>query len=176
MRFPYFPPRKSRVFLASACLSVGVLLAQKSAPEDELVTFGRMIPEGFVNRGVVIPSFDRQGRKSSEMRAETVVRLDEQCLRAESVVIDLLARDPAQNMTVALPEAFFYLQDRILRSDTRSTVSRADFETSGDSMVFDSRTSMGSMTGRVRTLIFDTGAVSNETSRKNDQSAPRASK
>lgn len=167
-RFPYFPPRNFRFFLASACLSVGVLLAQSSAPEDELATFGRMIPAGFVNRGVVIPSFDRQGRKSSEMRAETVVRLDEQCLRAESVVIDLLARDPAQNMTVALPEAFFYLQDRILRSDTRSTVSRADFETSGDSMVFDSRTSMGSMTGRVRTLIFDTGAVSNETSRKND--------
>lgn len=162
--YPGFP----RSFLALACLFVGVLLAQNSDSEDEMSAFGRMIPAGFVNRGVVIPSFDSQGRKSSEMRAETVVRLDEKCLRAESMVIDLIARDPGQNMTVTLPEAFFDLQERILRSDTRSTVIRADFETSGDSMVFDSRTSIGSMTGHVRTLIFDTGAVTNETSRKND--------
>lgn len=161
-------PAGPGLMLAAACLLVGVLLAQNSGSGDELTAFGKMIPAGFVNRGVVIPSFDRQGRKSSEMRADTVVRLDEQCLRAESVVIDLLARDSGQNMKVTLPEAFFYLQDRILRSDSRSTVTRADFETSGDSMVFDSRTSVGSMTGHVRTLIFDTGAVSNETSRKND--------
>ncbi len=167
-RLSHLCPSCFRFFLALICLFVGVLLAQNSGSEDELSTFGRMIPAGFVNRGVVIPSFDSQGRKSSEMRAETVVRLDEKCLRAESMVIDLIARDPGQNMTVALPEAFFYLQDRILRSDKRSTVTRADFETSGDSMVFDSRTSMGSMTGHVRTLIFDTGAVTNETSRKND--------
>ena len=167
-RLPHLFPGCPRSYLVLACLFVGILVAQNSGSEDELTTFGRMIPAGFVNRGVVIPSFDRQGRKSSEMRAETVVRLDEKCLRAESMVIDLIARDPGQNMTVALPEAFFYLQDRILRSDTRSTVTRADFETSGDSMVFDSRTSMGSMTGHVRTLIFDTGAVTNETSRKND--------
>jgi lipopolysaccharide export system protein LptC len=167
-RLPHLSPGCTRPFLAFACLFVSVLMAQNSGSEDELTTFGRMIPAGFVNRGVVIPSFDRQGRKSSEMRAETVVRLDEKCLRAESMVIDLIARDPRQNMTVSLPEAYFYLQDRILRSDTRSTVTRADFETSGDSMVFDSRSSMGSMTGHVRTLIFDTGAVTNETNREND--------
>jgi hypothetical protein len=42
-------------------------------------------------------------------------------------------------------------------------VRRSDFETSGDSLVFDSRTSIGSMKGRVRTLIFDPRALSGKT-------------
>lgn len=126
--------------------------------------FGKMIPAGFVNRDVVIPSFDDAGKKTSELHAATLTRIDEEHLQATRVTIGIQADDPAQNMRVDLPSAVFHLGDEILRSDERSTVTRSDFETSGDTLVFDTRTSVGSMTGRVRTLIFDTSAVSRETS------------
>jgi hypothetical protein len=51
-------------------------------------------------------------------------------------------------------------------------VTRADLQTSADSLVFDTRTSIGSMSGRVRTLIFDTSTVSHDS--KADQPAKAA--
>jgi hypothetical protein len=56
---------------------------------------------------------------------------------------------------VDLKSAVFNMPDQIMRSGERSRVSRADFEMEGDSMVFDTANSIGSMKGRVRTLIFD---------------------
>lgn len=139
------------------------LLSQDSlAPESPMASFGKMIPEGFVNRDVIIPSFDQTGRKTSELHAETITRIDQDRLQATQVIIHVLAPDPAQNMRIELPSATFHLTDHLLRSGQRCTVTRADLQTSADSLVFDTRTSMGSMGGRVRTLIFDTGAVSHE--------------
>lgn len=145
-------------------LAATTLLSQTVEPEGQMAAFGRMIPAGFVNRGVVIPSFDDTGKKTSELHAATLTRIDEERLQATEVTIDILRDIPAENMRVVLPSAVYHLGDEILRSGERSTVTRSDLETSGDTLVFDSRTSIGSMTGRVRTLIFDTSALSNETS------------
>lgn len=135
--------------------------------------FGKMIPAGFVNRDVIIPSFDEAGKKTSELHAATLTRIDEDRLQATQVTIDILGDDPGQSMRVALPSALYHLNDKILRSSERSTITRSDLETSGDTLVFDSRTSIGSMTGRVRTLIFDTSAVSHD-SKTTEPPAPKA--
>ena len=163
----------SRLASGLLLLAATTLLSQTAEPESNLAAVGKMIPAGFINRGVVIPSFDDAGKKTSELHAVTLTRIDEERLQATQVTIDILREDPAQNMHVELPSAIFHLGEQILRSGERSTVTRSDLETSGDTLVFDSRTSIGSMTGRVRTLIFDTGAVSNETSAP-ESPAPKA--
>lgn len=140
--------------------SGGVLLSQTEAPQDGMSAFGKMVPAGFVNRDVIIPSLNAEGRKSSELHAETLTRIDDDRLQAGKIHIEIYAAEPAQNIRVDLISAVHHMTDQILRSGERSVVRRADFETSGDSMVFDARTSIGSMKGRVRTLIFDTGALS----------------
>ncbi len=167
----FHPPRLMSGFLV--LLATALLSQTVEKKEDSMSAVGKMIPEGFVNRDVVIPSFDEEGKKTSELQAATLTRIDEEHLQAVQVTIDLLADDPAQNVRVDLPSALFNLNDRILRSGERSTVTRNDLETSGDTLVFDSKTSIGSMTGRVRTLIFDTSAVSNETTPPT-QPAPKA--
>ncbi|MES2596008.1 MAG: hypothetical protein V4662_11760 [Verrucomicrobiota bacterium] len=158
---PFYHPR----FVSGVLFLLATVLFSQTVEtsEDSMSAFGKMIPAGFVNKDVVIPSFDEAGKKSSELHAATLTRIDEEHLQATLVTIDLLADDPNQNVRVDLPSALFNLKDRILRSGERSTIIRSDFETSGDTLVFDSATSIGSMTGRVRTLIFDTSAVSNET-------------
>jgi hypothetical protein len=75
-------------------------------------------------------------------------------------------------MRIDLPSATFHLADHLLRSGEHCTVTRADLQTSADSLVFDTRTSIGSMSGRVRTLIFDTSTVSHDS--KADQPAKAA--
>lgn len=163
---PCWLKRASLAFLFP--VSAGFLLSQDAAPENGMSAFGKMVPAGFANRHVVIPSFDSSGRKSSEVKAETLTRIDDDRLRAEKISIDIFAEDPAKNIRVDLLSAIHHMADQILRSGERSVVRRSDFETSGDSLVFDAGTSIGAMKGHVRTLIFDTGTLSG----KSESAAP----
>ncbi len=161
MNKTYLPCWLKRTCLALLLpITAGLLLSQDAAPENGMSAFGKMVPAGFANRNVVIPSFDSRGRKSSEVKADTLTRIDDDRLRAEKISIDIFAEDPTKNIHVDLISAIHHMADQILRSGERSIVRRSDFETSGDSLVFDARTSIGSMKGHVRTLIFDTGSLS----------------
>jgi hypothetical protein len=51
------------------------------------------------------------------------------------------------------------MPSQILSSETRSRVSREDFDLQGDSMIFDTRTGQGKMTGNVRMVIFDADSL-----------------
>ena len=51
-------------------VSGGVLLSQTEAPQDGMSAFGKMVPADFVNRDVIIPSFNAEGRKSSVAAAK----------------------------------------------------------------------------------------------------------
>jgi hypothetical protein len=137
-----------------------LLLSEEKQKSGGMSDFGKMVPEGLINRGVIIPSFDKEGKKSSELRAETLTRIDDDWLLAEKVTIDLYAETPEKTLHVDLKSAVHHMTDQLLRSGERSVITRSDFETSGDSLVFDAATSIGSMKGRVRTLIFDTGTLS----------------
>lgn len=145
--------------------AIAVGWAQSNPPESGMSAFGKMVPMGFVNRDVTIPAFS-DGKRSSLVTAETLTRIDEEHLNAEKVVVEIYADQPAENIRVELKSAVYDMPDQILRSGERSKVSRMDFEMEGDTMVFDARTSVGSMKGRVRTLIFDTTVLSG-TSGKN---------
>ncbi|SKB04831.1 Lipopolysaccharide-assembly, LptC-related [Prosthecobacter debontii] len=140
-------------------------LSQTTTPEeitnDGMAAFGKMIPQGFVNADIQVPSF-QNGQPSSLLTAATVTRLDDDRLSAENVVVEIYGQTPAENMRVDLKSAIYNMTEKVLRSGERSRVSRADFEMEGDSMVFNSATSVSSMKGRVRTLIFDTDTVSGQ--------------
>jgi hypothetical protein len=162
MRLPT-PLRYLRPSFTLGLLAVTALaLSQTESPsveEDAMSSFGKMIPQGFVNKNVVVPSF-KDGKRSSLLTAETLTRLDDERLTAEKVVVEIYAEDPAENLRVDLISAVYDMQEKVLRSGERSRVSRADFEMEGDSMVFNTVNSIGSMKGRVRTLIFDMDSVS----------------
>lgn len=148
------------LFSFTAVAVTTLLISEEKQKLGGMSDFGKMVPEGLINRGVIIPSFDKEGKKSSELRAETITRIDADRLLAEKVKMDLYAETPEKTMHVELKSAVHHLADQLLRSGERSVITRSDFETSGDSLVFDAATSIGSMKGRVRTLIFDTGTLS----------------
>ena len=158
-----------RPCLALAALAIAaVSLAQTAGDPEEadgMSAMGKMIPLGFVNQNVVIPSF-KEGKPSSLLTAHTLTRLDEERLSAENVVVEIYAEDPAQTLRVDLKSATYHMPDQMLRSGERSRVTRTDFEMEGDSMVFDTANSVGSMKGHVRTLIFDMGEVSGKSEEK----------
>jgi hypothetical protein len=154
--------RSWRVVLSglTAVAVTTLLLSEEKQKSGGMSDFGKMVTEGLINRGVIIPSFDQEGKKSSELRAETLTRIDNERLLAEKVTIDVFAETPEKTLHVDLKSAVHHLADQLLRSGERSVITRSDFETSGDSLVFDAATTIGSMKGRVQTLIIDTGTLS----------------
>jgi hypothetical protein len=83
------------LFLGVLALAA-VGLAQTAADSEEpqgMSAFGKMIPLGFVNKNVVVPSF-KDGKPSSMLTADTLTRLDEERLSAVNVVVEIYAEDP----------------------------------------------------------------------------------
>ncbi len=131
------------------------LLTFAQQPADSGIgAFLRMIPLGSESKGAVIPSFDPTGRRTSLITADVVRRVDDERLYAEGLVVQMFNADPKNNVRVDLITAFYHLSG-VLRSMQHSRVTRPDFEVEGDTLVFDTNTNQGRMTGNIRMVIFD---------------------
>lgn len=155
------PTRRSGILAYRLCalvlLWLGVALslqAQKAGKPSGELSLTQVLPLGALNREIHIPAFDESGRKSSDLRAASAVRVDDEQLLANEVLLDWHGSKPGEQMQLRLPRAFYNLVTQMVRSPQRSEVRRRDLQTSGDQLVFDSRRSTGSLVGRVRTLLF----------------------
>lgn len=145
-----------------------------AAATSPLTAFGRQVPAMRPNRGVWIPSFVN-GMRNSLVEAEVMTRIDDQRMQAENLTIHLYGKEAKENVEIVLPSATYHMTHQILRSDERSKVSRMDFDLEGDSMVFDTVTSQGRMTGNVRMTIHDArGFMASMNESKKDE--PEAAK
>lgn len=123
-----------------------------------LGAFGQLLPLGRKNLDVQIPSF-KDGIPSSILRAESLTRVDESLMTMEKMDIWLYGSNRDSDMRVQLPLADYNMTTQILSSDERSRISRQDFQMEGDSMIFDTVTQQGKMTGRVEMIIFNTSSL-----------------
>lgn len=119
-----------------------------------LGAFGRVLPVGEKNIDVKIPSF-KNGLPSSTVRAGSMTRVDDENMEMEKMDIRLYGETHDKDVRIQLPTALYHMPSQILSSNTRSRVSRDDFDIQGDSMVFDTRTQQGKMVGNVRMVIYD---------------------
>jgi hypothetical protein len=150
---------KSRWQAAFLALLAPAMTGQEAG--DGLAGVGRMVPLGFESRNVVIPSF-KDGKPAFELGAETLTRIDDERLVCGPTRVEVFGESPPFNVQVRLTSAVFHLGERVLRSGERSRITRADFIVEGDSLVFDTATSIGALKGRVTTQIFDTAALTGE--------------
>lgn len=161
------PARLVRLTLALLAASAAQAQDAKPAPAktaktdpaietagSQLTSFGRQIPAQRPNRGIWIPSFS-EGSLSSVVEADVVTRIDDQRLFAENMTIHLHQPEENQRVRVDMPSATYNMTSQMIRSNERSKVSRADFDLEGDSLIFDTTTSQGRMTGNVRMTIHD---------------------
>lgn len=141
----------------------------KAAEEEKgvsgLESIGNLIQEGVRSTDVRNPGFD-DGRRTSFVEADSMIRLPGNKLYGEGVIIRLYKEDPKDNVRVDLKTATYHMDTKILSSEDRSKVSRADFEMSGDKMTFDTINSHGTMSGHVHVIIHDLTRVSHTKSQE----------
>ncbi len=158
-------------FLLSGLLTCGVVAAEKkgSKPEAKSPTPVAAPPQkkvrpkpeegikdvpitqGHDAKGLILPEFDPQGRLRGRLEAGVTRRLDDQNIEFMGVkFVTYVPETGTPNLDISVDKAVFNLKTQIMTSNVRSTVKRADFEVSGDSMRFEMLTRHSTHEGNVK--------------------------
>ena len=116
------------------------------------------IPVGHSAEGVVFPVFEK-GKLQMSLKMSVAKRVDNEHLQATSLNIETYDENGQREMQIDAPRSTLDLNTKIVTSDVPVTIRRADFEVTGDTMIFNTDTRFGRMVGKVRMLIFNTDAV-----------------
>ena len=110
------------------------------------------LPIGHEAKGLVLPDFDAEGHLRGRFEAESAKRLDEYHIGFHSLKITTFTEDKP-DLTIELSESVLNLNTRVLSSNERATIKRADFNIAGDSVEFDTNTRVGRMVGNVKMIL-----------------------
>lgn len=122
-----------------------------SAGEQSLTNIP--LPIGHEAKGLVLPDFDLDGHLRGRFEAESAKRLDEVHIGFRSLKITTYTPESKPDLSIELSEAILNLKTRILTSNERTLIKRADFNIAGDSVEFDTNTRIGRLVGHVKMLI-----------------------
>ena len=111
------------------------------------------LPIGHEAKGLVLPDFDLQGHLRGRFEAESAKRLDEVHVDFHALKITTYTPESQPDLTIELSESILNLRTRILSSNERSTIKRADFNIVGDSVEFDTNSRVGKLVGNVKMVI-----------------------
>jgi len=111
------------------------------------------LPIGHEAKGLVLPDFDLQGHLRGRFEAESAKRLDEVHIGFHVLKITTYTAESQPDLTIELSESILNLKTRILSSNERSTIKRADFNIAGDSVEFDTNSRVGKLFGNVKMVI-----------------------
>jgi hypothetical protein len=111
------------------------------------------LPIGHEARGLVLPDFDAEGHLRGRFEAATAKRLDEEHIGFQTLKITTFTPENKPDLTIELIESVLNLKTRVLASNERSIIKRADFNIVGDSVEFDTNTRTGKLIGHVKMVI-----------------------
>jgi lipopolysaccharide assembly outer membrane protein LptD (OstA) len=111
------------------------------------------LPIGHEAKGLVLPDFDLEGHLRGRFEAESAKRLDEVHVGFHTLKITTYTPESQPDLTIDLSEAILNLKTRILSSNERAIIKRADFNIAGDSVEFDTNTRTGKLFGNVKMVI-----------------------
>jgi hypothetical protein len=112
------------------------------------------ITTGYDAKGLVLPDFDRQGRKRGRLEAGVTRRLDEE--RVEFKGVKFITYNPETeqpDLEILMTTSVFNLKTQVLTSSDRATVKRADFEIIGDTAEFGMLSRIGTLEGNVKMVV-----------------------
>ncbi len=111
------------------------------------------LPIGHEAKGLVLPDFSPEGKLVGKFEAGKARRTDVDHIRFEDLKITTFTPENKVDLEVQMPTSMFDLKTKILSSQERSTIKRADFNVVGDSVQFDTTLRTGKMIGNVKMVI-----------------------
>jgi lipopolysaccharide assembly outer membrane protein LptD (OstA) len=130
-----------------------ILTASPSASAGEQSLTNLPLPVGHEAKGLILPDFDLEGHLRGRFEAVSAKRLDEYHIGFHSLKITTYTPENQPDLTIELSESVLNLNTRILSSNERTMIKRADFNIAGDSVEFDTNTHTGRLVGNVKMVI-----------------------
>ena len=103
-------------------------------------------------KGIKIPHRNEEGKLIMTIEAEVATKLDEQHIEMENMKIESFD-DDGKKINIDLPHSIFNLDTRILTGDQHAFIHREDFEVTGDSVEFNTKTRHAILRGKIRMVI-----------------------
>jgi len=113
------------------------------------------LPIGHEAKGLVLPDFDGEGHLRGRFEAGMARRIDEGHVGFEHLKITTYTPENQPDLQIDMHTSVLDLKTRILSSQERTTIQRADFNIVGDSVQFDPDTRTGRLIGNVKMVITD---------------------
>jgi len=124
-------------------------------PEQESALKNIPLTVGHEAKGLVLPNYDLNGQLLGKFEAATAARVDDNHVRFTNLKMITYGKDQKPDFNVDMSQATLDLETRVIDSQKRTKLKRADFEIAGDTMQFNTLTHQGTMTGNVRMTIFN---------------------
>src|SRR5947199_5888234 len=123
--------------------------ASSSSPSEQSLT-NIPLPIGHEAKGLVLPDFDGEGHLRGRFEAGTAHRIDEEHVGFQQLKITTYTPENRTDLKIDMQTSVLDLKTRILTSQERTTIQRADFNIAGDSVEFDTNTKTGRLIGNVK--------------------------
>ena len=129
--------------------------ARAGKPRGEQSLTNIPLPIGHEAKGLVLPDFDGEGHLRGKFEAGTARRIDQQHIGFQHLKITTYTPESQPDLQIDLQTSVLDLKTRVLSSQERTTIQRADFNIAGDSVQFDTNTKTGRLIGNVKMVITD---------------------
>jgi len=133
----------------------GRATATPSASPNEQSLTNIPLPIGHEAKGLVLPDFDGEGHLRGRFEAGTAHRIDQEHIGFQHLKITTYTPENQPDLQIDMRTSVLDLTTRVLNSQERTTIQRADFNIAGDSVYFDTNTRTGRLIGNVKMVITD---------------------
>jgi hypothetical protein len=113
------------------------------------------LPIGHEAKGLVLPDFDGEGHLRGKFEAGTAHRIDQEHIGFNHLKITTYTPEDQPDLKINMSTSVLDLKTRILSSNERTRIERADFNIAGDSVQFDTNSKTGRLVGNVKMVITD---------------------
>lgn len=107
------------------------------------------IPVGEPVTGIKIPQYDESGKVSMTLLAGKARKLDDSKVEFDNLKISFTDKE-GKEILVEIPHALLDTQTKLLTADSKTVITRDDFDLDGEKAEFDTVTRTGKFKGRVR--------------------------
>jgi len=125
-----------------------------ASPSEQSLT-NIPLPIGHEAKGLVLPDFDSEGHLRGRFEAGTAHRIDQEHVGFQHLKITTYTPESQPDLKINMHTSVLDLKTRVLSSQERTTIERADFNIAGDSVQFDTNTRTGRLIGNVKMVITD---------------------
>ena len=111
------------------------------------------VPIGVPVKGIKIPHRNDEGKLVMTIQAEVAKKIDDTHIEMENMKIESIDEQDGKAMNIEVPHSVFNLETRILAGDSQTVIKREDFEVTGDSVEFNTKTRHATLRGKIRMII-----------------------